>query len=437
MMDKKFKRRREYLERNYKYLNQNEKIELERLKRIEGLEEVSFDGNSFDGASFSEEENLEDTSQKIFRKDRPQAFYQDDYDEDQEDDNSDFRPVKKVKQAKKKVKVKRKRSLGKTIRNLLLIIILLMIAFFAYGYFKVKSTPAGNFTVEEFNGTKTQNGAINILILGTDQRDYQSMGDARSDSMMVLQIGAPDKKVKLVSFMRDTLVNIPGYSPEGWEDSKLNLAFNLGEQEGNKGAELVRATLKENYGLDIQYYAMVNFTSFAEVIDSLFPGGVKIDAQFSTVGGEQVSEVSVPDDLNWTPEHQDPVQIIKVGNQKMDGRTLLNYARFRKDDEGDYGRTKRQQQVLSAILSQAKNPMTLFTGASAIGTIKALTSTDVPDSLIVTKALPTLLHAKNGIESFTVPELGDWVDVMDKYGGAAIEVDFDKYKLKLDNTLGN
>ncbi|WEV44674.1 LCP family protein [Streptococcaceae bacterium ESL0687] len=423
-MDKKFKRRREYLERNYKYLNRNEKIELERLKRIEQNER-----------DYLQEEDFEDFSEEslpLLEEERDQGFYS----EEEDEEAADFEPVKKVKRPKK-VKARKKRSLGKIIRNLFLVIVLLMLAFFAFGYFKVKSSPAGNFEVEEFNGTKTQSGAINILILGTDQRDYQSTGDARSDSMMVLQIGASDKKVKLVSFMRDTLVNIPGYSPEGWEDSKLNLAFNLGEQEGNKGAELVRATLKENYGLDIQYYAMVNFTSFAEVINSLFPGGVKIDAQFSTVGGEQVSEVSVPDDLNWTPEHQDPVQIIKVGSQKMDGRTLLNYARFRKDDEGDYGRTKRQQQVLSAILSQAKNPMTLFTGASAIGTIKALTSTDVPDSLILTKALPTLLHARNGIESFTVPELGDWVDVMDKYGGAAIAVDFDKYKLKLQDTLGN
>jgi anionic cell wall polymer biosynthesis LytR-Cps2A-Psr (LCP) family protein len=47
----------------------------------------------------------------------------------------------------------------------------------------------------------------------------------------------------------------------------------------------------------------------------------------------------------------------------MDGRTLLNYARFRKDDEGDFGRTKRQQQVMQAIMSGVKSPLTLFTGS--------------------------------------------------------------------------
>lgn len=103
-----------------------------------------------------------------------------------------------------------------------------------------------------------------------------------------------------------------------------------------KGPRLLREVLKKNFDIDIQYYALVNFNSFATVIDSLYPMGVKIDAKFSTIDGQVVKSVDVPDDLNWTPEHQDPIQTIKVGTQRMDGRTLLNYARFRKDDEGDF-----------------------------------------------------------------------------------------------------
>lgn len=79
----------------------------------------------------------------------------------------------------------------------------------------------------------------------------------------------------------------------------------------------------------------------------------------------------MPDDLNWTPEHQDPIQTIKVGTQRMDGRTLLNYARFRKDDEGDFGRTKRQQQVMQAIMSGVKSPLTLSQGVQLLARSKA------------------------------------------------------------------
>lgn len=72
-----------------------------------------------------------------------------------------------------------------------------------------------------------------------------------------------------------------------------------------------------------------------------------------------------------------PNQTIKVGKQDMDGRTLLNYARFRKDDEGDYGRTKRQQQVMQAVMKQLKNPLNLFNGPEALGKVYSLTSTNM------------------------------------------------------------
>ena len=65
------------------------------------------------------------------------------------------------------------------------------------------------------------------------------------------------------------------------------------------------------------------------------PNGVEINAKFATVGGEAVDSVEVPDDLNMK-DGVVPNQTISVGKQKMDGRTLLNYARFRKDDEGDF-----------------------------------------------------------------------------------------------------
>ena len=60
----------------------------------------------------------------------------------------------------------------------------------------------------------------------------------------------------------------------------------------------MRQMLKDNFDIDIQYYAMVDFKTFATAIDTLFPNGVEMNAQFSTVDGEKVSEVEVPDDLN-------------------------------------------------------------------------------------------------------------------------------------------
>lgn len=97
----------------------------------------------------------------------------------------------------------------------------------------------------------------------------------------------------------------------------------------------------------------------------------------------------------------------------------------------DYGRTKRQQQVIAAILTQAKNPMKLFSGAEALGKVYALTSTNIPPSFLVTSGPRMLLDAQNGVEQTTIPAIGDWIDEYDVYGGLGIKIDFEKYQTKL------
>jgi LCP family protein required for cell wall assembly len=427
-MDQRIKLRIEYLRANLKYLND---VELAEYNRLTGQHLTH------------QQQHQQHTHQQVQETYQADQAYQSQqaYDQasnfDLQNSSDGFnkhhksRPFKKPKNKKKRKKV----GFWKKLRRFLLLVLFLMIGFFIYGYHRGKSRAPEGLQTEKFSGQKTPSGATNILILGTDQRDFQTTGDARSDSIMVMQVNAKDNKVKLVSFMRDTLVYQPGVSQYG-ADTKINVAYNIGEQDNHQGAEYMREVLKKNFDIDIQYYALVNFNSFATVIDSLYPMGVKIDAKFSTIDGQVVKSVDVPDDLNWTPEHQDPIQTIKVGTQRMDGRTLLNYARFRKDDEGDFGRTKRQQQVMQAIMSGVKSPLTLFTGSSALGTIKGVTSTNVSDFFMLTHAPGLALDAAKGIESYTVPENGDWVEALDQYGGSGLLIDFDKYQAKLKNLLG-
>ena len=296
-----------------------------------------------------------------------------------------------------------------------------------------KSADAKAAQVEVFNGQDTKDG-VNILVMGTDGRIGQNSAETRTDTIMVLNVSGSDKKIKLVSFMRDNLVYIDGYSQivngKKQRDNKLNVAYELGEQEGQKGAEMVRKVLKDNFDLDIKYYALVDFQAFATAIDTLFPDGVTIDAQFSTLNGQPLTEVAVGDDLHAT-ETESPTQTIRAGKQQMNGSTLLNYARFRDDDEGDYGRTKRQQQVMSAVLEQIKDPTKLFTGSEALGKVFGMTSTNLSYSFLLTNGLSVIEGAQNGIERLTVPELGDWVDAYDVYGGQGLLVDQNKYQTKL------
>ena len=340
-----------------------------------------------------------------------------------------------------KVKKKKPRRFFKRVLIWLLLLITCvaagMIIMFLRGFQSAttsnKSADAKAAQVEVFNGQDTKDG-VNILVMGTDGRIGQNSAETRTDTIMVLNVSGSDKKIKLVSFMRDNLVYIDSYSQivngKKQRDNKLNVAYELGEQEGQKGAEMVRKVLKDNFDLDIKYYALVDFQAFATAIDTLFPDGVTIDAQFSTLNGQPLTEATVGDDLHAT-ETESPTQTIRTGKQQMNGSTLLNYARFRDDDEGDYGRTKRQQQVMSAVLEQIKDPTKLFTGSEALGKVFGMTSTNLPYSFLLTNGLSVIEGAQNGIERLTVPELGDWVDAYDVYGGQGLLVDQNKYRTKL------
>ena len=340
-----------------------------------------------------------------------------------------------------KVKKKKPRKFFKRVLIWLLLLITCvaagMIIMFLRGFQSAttsnKPADAKAAQVQVFNGQDTKDG-VNILIMGTDGRIGQNSAETRTDTIMVLNVSGSDKKIKLVSFMRDNLVYIDGYSQivngKKQTDNKLNVAYELGEQEGQKGAEMVRKVLKDNFDLDIKYYALVDFQAFATAIDTLFPDGVTIDAKFSTLNGQPLTEATVGDDLHAT-ETESPTQTIKVGKQQMNGSTLLNYARVRDDDDGDYGRTKRQQQVMSAVLEQIKDPTKLFTGSEALGKVFGMTSTNLPYTFLLTNGLSVIEGAQNGIERLTVPELGDWVDAYDVYGGQGLLVDQNKYRTKL------
>ncbi|GGE33573.1 LCP family protein [Streptococcus himalayensis] len=394
--------RLQYLDENFHYLNKKERKEYDHLRRKERGEELS--SSSLKANREQASKQTVDVNQKLPSYSRAE--------EHQTVNTQGF-------------KLKR---LIKWIAVGLVLVLLGMLFMFFKGLMGTTGDQQAAET-EVFNGEDAADG-VNILILGTDGRIGDSSTDTRTDSIMVLNVGGQDKKMKLVSFMRDTLVHIDDVSSDNEYDQKLNVAYTIGEQDNHQGAEWMRQTLKNHFGLNIKYYALVDFSTFATVVDTLFPNGVEMDARFSTVDGEEVEAVEVPDDLN-RKDGLVPNQTISVGKQRMDGRTLLNYARFRKDDEGDFGRTRRQQEVLAAIFQQIKDPTKLFTGSEAAGKVFALTSTNIPYHFLLTNGLGVLGNAKNGIEKVTVPEYGDWEDAYDSYGGQGLLIDFERYQEKL------
>ena len=423
--------RLDYLYKNFHYLNEREQEEYNYLMR-------KAQGEIFVPSYREEEKPVSDKLKESLpvypnrtsrRKDRQQS---------EKAERPKKRRIEKPSQTelgpegeeKKPKKRKKKWTFGRVLKWVLTFIVLVLAGMLVMFIKGVWSVPAENKpTAEVFHGEDSPNGT-NILILGTDGRVGQTSDETRTDTIMVLNVGGKDKKLKLVSFMRDTLVNIEGVSQPGEYDQKLNSAYTIGEQNNHQGAELVREMLKDNFDINIKYYALVDFSTFATAIDTLFPEGVAMNAQFSTIDGQPVTEVEVPDDLNMK-DGVVPNQTIKVGPQRMDGRTLLNYARFRKDDEGDFGRTRRQQEVLTAVIQQSKNPMKLFSGSEALGKVYAMTSTNLPYTFPLTNSWSLLSGAAGGVERVTIPDLGDWQDAYAMYGGQGLLIDFEAYKAKL------
>ena len=426
--------RLDYLRKNIHYLNENEQIELHYLEqRAQGLVGPSRRASrpkpsyserptyqeDFESPAFEEEDDLLPTYPREERKRRQRVARPKPQPKPKVATPvvEDLEPEPRVRKPRKKV------NWFKRIVKLALWALLLTMAGMVFMFFKGYTSVGTKAKAEVFNGQGTQDG-VNILVLGTDARSENSLDMIRTDSIMVVNINNSDKKIKMVSFMRDTLVNIQG------NDYKLNLAYTLGHQNDQQGAENLRQVLQENFGIEIQHYVMIDFSTFATAIDTIFPNGVEMDAQFSTIDGQVVSSVEVPDDLGFASGGS-PYQTIQVGPQRMDGKTLLNYARYRSDDEGDFGRTRRQQEVMSAIMTQVKDPTKLFTGSEALGKVYALTPTTISPIFMLTNGLPVALDISNGMVQTTIPENGDWVDGYDIYGGLGLQIDFDKYSQQL------
>ncbi len=180
-------------------------------------------------------------------------------------------------------------------------------------------------TPQAWDGTER----VTILFMGLDFRDWESGdGPPRTDTMMLLTIDPVAKTAGMLSIPRDLWVEIPGF-----EHNRINTAYFLGETNmlPGGGAALAMKTVENVIGVPIHYYAIIEFSTFEQMIDEI--GGidvlVKQRVKISPIG--RLSRW-----LEAKPYH-------------LDGPEALAYARARKTEGGDFDRAERQQQVALAI----------------------------------------------------------------------------------------
>lgn len=181
-------------------------------------------------------------------------------------------------------------------------------------------------------GKEKDNDVINILLAGEE-----AIGDdrGRTDSIMIATLNMKDKRVRLTSIMRDSYVQIPGYS-----DNKINAAYH------NGGIQLLKETIKVNFGIEVDGYVLVQFDSFENLIDAL--GGIDIELS--------EREVSYLNRTNYISDYTN--HNLSVGMNHLNGNQALGYARVRYVEKGvysgDFARTLRHRTVMKAIFDKYK-----------------------------------------------------------------------------------
>ncbi len=180
---------------------------------------------------------------------------------------------------------------------------------------------------------------VNVILLGGDD-GLTDDNFNRTDTMLIVSINRDTGTVSMLSLPRDMFVYLPSGTME-----RLNVAYAVGENIGwtDGGFGLLRQTILYNFGINVHYYARVDFNGFEEIINSL--GGVEIavdcDYQDYALIGAELHEDAIPVD-------DEGLYVLPVGYYEMDGAEALWYARTRANSS-DFDRGRRQQQLIRSI----------------------------------------------------------------------------------------
>lgn len=216
----------------------------------------------------------------------------------------------------------------------------------------------GNTTPDQL--ANEGDGRINILALGVDN------AAGLSDTIQIISIDPINSSLSMLSVPRDLYVTAPKLGK-----TKINGVYNQSQKKCAKktstcdpeidyGAEALKDVLENTLGVDVHYFARINFEGLKKLVDAV--GGVQVYVD------KPLSDPKFP---NKTNTGYEPLYI-PAGMQRMNGDTALKYARSRQTTS-DFDRSRRQQQVMLAIKDKLgvidiiSNPKKLTTMISIVG----------------------------------------------------------------------
>lgn len=252
----------------------------------------------------------------------------------------------------------------------------------------VNQNLAGNKTQEELTAISevlapaaaSFNEPFYLMLLGSDERAGDEESGQRSDTNIVVRVDPVKKQISLVSIPRDTAINLDGYG---------TVKFNAAYMHGGTASAIEQAT--KLTGVGISYYAEVNFDGLIDLVDAV--GGVDV------VVDERIDDPDAGD------------VVIEAGNQHLDGKAALVFARSRAYVDGDYTRVANQRKLIMAIAQKVLTmPSTEMPGVIQAAAKCTTTNMTVQDIVALAQQLRSGDNADLVIYSATIPSVPEYID---------------------------
>ena len=257
---------------------------------------------------------------------------------------------------------------------------------------------------------KQDDDVLNVLLLGTDERDFEFNYASRADACMLVSLNFKEGTGKLVSFERGMGVLILDGQYAGQYDW-LTHCFRYG------GADLMLREIRELFHVDVDHYVRINLNMLIKIVDAV--GGV--DVELTQAEADYINRHY---ETGYRGDSNDEYQIVHEGWNHLNGVSALDYARCRHIDS-DWQRIGRQRNLVQAFVNEIKNA-DFYTLNNLLDTLLPMVRTNFTRSelLALIPKAPSMLGVK--FDQLTIPEEGHYggMPVMNGNGGFAPDLDY-------------
>jgi LCP family protein required for cell wall assembly len=272
----------------------------------------------------------------------------------------------------------------------IVVTIVLLVAGVAVGvYVKLTGNVKHEDVTDDLGATrppKVAGTALNVLIVGSDQRDGKnakyghSIAGERTDTIMLAHVSSKRDNAMVVSFPRDSLVRLPACRAKGALPGQQPHLGMINESFNSGGIACTWKTIETLTGIHIDHFVKVDFTGFKSMVDAV--GGV---------------EICLPERV----DDKKALLHLNAGRQTLNGEQALGYvrARYSLGDGSDIGRIQRQQMFIASMMKKVMSGQTLTDPTKLFGFLNAGTKAVTTDPDLTPGVMKDLAGSLQGLNA--------------------------------------